>query len=62
LDEGTKRPKTEIEVQQELERENGYKSGISKMQDQKGKVDPWGNVRGAATPPPNPKQQRSGAK
>jgi hypothetical protein len=62
LDEGTKRPKTEVEVQQERDRENGYKSGINKMQDQKGKVDPWGNVRGAATPQPNQKQQRSGSK
>ena len=42
--------KTDVEVKQEREREAGYKSGVSKIPDQKGKLDPWGNVRGAAPP------------
>jgi hypothetical protein len=49
--------KTDEEVKQERERENAYKSGISKIPDQKGKLDPWGNVRGAATPQPDQKQR-----
>ena len=39
------KPKTDVEFQQEKEREQAYKSGISKIPDAKGKVDPWGNVR-----------------
>jgi hypothetical protein len=37
--------KTDVEVQQEKERERAYKSGIAKIPDAKGKTDPWGNVR-----------------
>jgi hypothetical protein len=44
--------KTDVEVKEEQARESGFKSGLSKIPDQKGKVDPWGNVRGS-TPPPS---------
>jgi hypothetical protein len=54
--------KTDVEINAEKERESGYKSGISKIPDAKGKVDPWGNVRGAAPSPANTNQQRSGSK
>jgi hypothetical protein len=54
--------KTDVEINAEKERESGYKSGISKIPDAKGKVDPWGNVRGAAPPPANKNQQQSGSK
>lgn len=43
--------KTEQEVKQEQEREDGYKSGLSKIPDSKGKVDPWGGVRSTAPAP-----------
>jgi len=46
------RLKTDVEVKEEQARESGFKSGLSKIPDQKGKVDPWGNVRGS-TPPPS---------
>jgi hypothetical protein len=46
---GASRLKTDVEVKQEQERESGYKSGVSKIPDAKGKVDPWSGVR-AATP------------
>jgi hypothetical protein len=52
--------KTDEEVKQERERENGYKAGLSKIPDQKAKSDPWGNVR-ASTPQANP-AQRAGSK
>jgi hypothetical protein len=52
--------KTDVEVKQEQERENGYKAGLSKIPDQKAKADPWGNVR-ASTPQANP-TQRAGSK
>jgi hypothetical protein len=42
--------KTDVEVKEEQDRENGFKSGLSKIPDQKAKIDPWGNVRGS-TPP-----------
>jgi hypothetical protein len=58
FDEG--RPlKTDVEVNQEKERERAYKSGISKIPDQKVKVDPWGVVR---TTPPTASNQRPAAK
>ena len=44
------RLKTDVEVKEEQDRENGFKSGLSKIPDQKAKIDPWGNVRGS-TPP-----------
>jgi hypothetical protein len=52
--------KTDVEVKQERERENGYKAGLSKIPDQKANSDPWGNVR-ASTPQANP-SQRAGSK
>jgi hypothetical protein len=61
LGEGTKL-KTDVEINAEKERESGFKSGISKIPDAKGKVDPWGNVRGAAPPPAKKNQQQSGSK
>jgi hypothetical protein len=54
--------KTDVEVKREQEREAGYKSGVSKIPDQKGKVDPWGNVRGAAAPASGQTQSRSNPK
>jgi hypothetical protein len=41
--------KTDVEVNQERDRERAYKSGISKIPDKKVKNDPWGAVR--TTPP-----------
>jgi hypothetical protein len=58
---GSVHPKTEVEVQQEKERESGYRSGVSKIPDAKGKSDPWAGVRGAA-PAPGQNQSRSSAK
>jgi hypothetical protein len=40
--------KTDVEVKQEQDRERAYKSGMSKIQDQKPKNDPWGAVRSTA--------------
>lgn len=54
-------PKTDVEAKQEKEREAGYKSGVSKIPDAKGKSDPWGSVRSAA-PAPGQNQSRSNAK
>lgn len=48
FDEGRHR-KTDVEVNQERERESAYKSGMSKIPDKKVKNDPWGAVR--TTPP-----------
>jgi hypothetical protein len=48
--------KTYEEVQEEQDREKAYKSGMSKIPDQKAKVDPWGAVR---TSPPTASNQRS---
>jgi len=56
------RLKTDVEVKQEQDREAGYKSGVSKIPDQKGKLDPWGNVRGATTPPSGRSQPRATSK
>jgi hypothetical protein len=58
---GSVKPKTEAEVKQEQERESGYRSGVSKIPDAKGKSDPWAGVRGAA-PAPGQNQSRSNAK
>jgi hypothetical protein len=51
--EGPDRPKlkTDVEIKQEQDRENGFKAGLKKIPDQKAKVDPWGDVRGNAPPP-----------
>jgi hypothetical protein len=56
--------KTEEDVRQEKERENGYKAGLSKIPAPKAATDAWGNVRGAATTPPRakPSKPQPGAK
>jgi len=59
---GDKKAKTDDEVKYERELDQAYKSGLSKIPNQKAKVDPWGNVRGAATPQSNPNQQRPSSK
>jgi hypothetical protein len=51
--------KTDVEVKQEQERERAYKSGMSKIPDQKAKNDPWGAVR---TPPATTSNQRPASK
>jgi hypothetical protein len=52
--------KTDVEVQQqEQDRERAYKSGMSKIPDQKVKNDPWGAVR---TSPPTASNQRPATK
>ncbi len=51
--------KTDEEVKQEREKERAYKAGMSKIPDQKVKVDPWGAVR---TAPPSATVQRPAAK
>jgi hypothetical protein len=51
--------KTDVEVNQEKDRERAYKSGMSKIPDQKAKSDPWGAVR---TTPPTASNQRPTAK
>jgi hypothetical protein len=60
LGEGTKL-KTDVEIKQERDRENGFKSGLSKIPDApKGKVDPWGNVR--SSPPAQSQNAKSAPK
>ena len=54
-------PKTDVEAKQEKERETGYRSGVNKIPDAKGKSDPWGSVR-SASPTPGQNQPRSTAK
>jgi len=58
---GANRPKSDVEVKQEQERETGYKSGLSRIPDAKGKTDPWGGVRSAA-PAPGRSPSRSSTK
>jgi hypothetical protein len=58
LNEGSHR-RTDVEVQQEQDRERAYKSGMSKIPDQKVKNDPWGAVR---TSPPTASNQRPATK
>jgi hypothetical protein len=58
---GRSNPKTEEQVRQEKEREAGYRSGVSKIPDAKGKSDPWAGVR-SASPAPGQSQSRSSAK
>jgi hypothetical protein len=41
--------KTDVEVKQEQEREAGFKAGLGKIPDAKGKKDPWGSVRSDST-------------
>ncbi len=59
---GDKKLKTEDDVKYERELDRAYKSGLNKIPDQKAKVDPWGNVRGAAAPQPSPTQRRPSSK
>ena len=59
---GSAKPKSDVEVRQEQEREAGYKAGVSRIPDAKGKVDPWGGVRGAATSSSGPTQSRQNSK
>jgi hypothetical protein len=59
---GSVKLKTDVEVKQEQEREAGYKAGVSRIPDAKGKVDPWGGVRGAATSSSGQTQSRQNAK
>jgi hypothetical protein len=58
---GRSNPKTDVEIKQEQEREAGYRSGVSKIPDSKGKSDPWAGVRGAA-PAAGQNQSRANAK
>ena len=51
--------KTDVEVNQERDRERAYKSGMNKIPDQKVKNDPWGAVR---TSPPTASNQRPATK
>ena len=44
--------KTEEEVKAQQQREQNYKSGLSKIPDQKSSTDPWGNVRTETKPAP----------
>jgi hypothetical protein len=59
---GDKKAKTEDDIRYERELDQAYKSGLSKIPDQKVKADPWGNVRSAATPQSNPSQRRTNPK
>jgi len=59
---GDKKAKTDDDIKYEQELDQAYKSGLSKIPDQKAKADPWGNVRGAATPQSNPTQRRPSSK
>jgi hypothetical protein len=54
--------KTADEVKYERELDQAYKSGLSKIPDQKARADPWGDVRDAATPQSNPNQRRPSSK
>ena len=54
--------KTDEDVRQEQERENGYKAGLSKIPAPKATTDAWGNVRGAATPPAKQSKPQPGQK
>jgi hypothetical protein len=54
-------PKTEADVRKEKEREDGYRAGVSKIPDSKGKQDPWSGVRSAA-PAPGQNAARSNSK
>src|SRR5260370_27109478 len=59
---GAAKLKTDVEIREAQEKESGYKAGLSKIPDSKGKVDPWGGVRGAATPQPSQTQSRPSSK
>ena len=44
------KPVTQDEVDRNKKRDEGYRTGLSQIPDQKN-ADPWGNVRNAAPPP-----------
>ena len=54
--------KTDVEIQREKDTENGYKSGLSKIPDAKGKTDPWGAVRSGPAPQANKNAQAPNSK
>jgi hypothetical protein len=56
---GTAKLKSDADVKQEKDRENAYRSGVSKIPDAKAKSDPWSGVRNAA---PAQNQSRSSVK
>jgi hypothetical protein len=56
---GSAKLKSDADVKQEKQRENEYRSGVSKIPDGKAKTDPWSGVRNAA---PAQNQSRSSAK
>lgn len=58
---GSSKLKTDEEIKKEQESEAGYKSGVSKIPDQKAKSDPWGGVR-SSTPASGQSQSRTNAK
>jgi hypothetical protein len=51
---GDKKAKSDDDIKYEKELDQAYKSGVGKIPDKKVNADPWGNVRGAATPPSKP--------
>jgi hypothetical protein len=55
---GDKKAKTEDDIKYERQLDQAYKSGLSKIPDQKPKADPWGSIRGAATTPQSNSNQR----
>jgi hypothetical protein len=59
---GDKKAKTEDDIKYERDLDQAYKSGLSKIPDQKAKSDPWGNVRDAAAPQAKPNQGRPNSK
>ena len=59
---GEKKAKTEDELEYEKRRDEAYKAGLNKIPDKKANTDPWGSVRGAATQPSKPNQQRPTSK
>jgi len=59
---GSVKLKTDMDVKQEQEREAGYKAGVARIPDAKGKVDPWGGVRGVTPPASAQNQSRSNPK
>jgi hypothetical protein len=59
---GDKKAKSDDDIKYEKELDQAYKSGVSKIPDKKVIADPWGNVRGAATPQSNLKPQQPGSK
>ena len=59
---GEKKAKTEEDLEYERQREGAYKAGLSKIPDKKANADPWGSIRGAATPQAKPSQQRPSSK